>query len=333
MWLLRWVPILFLGNVFTSAMPVTKSHRLRLPFVPFPEDLKNGARSSLAIEWSIKNGSLYANENRVYPPSATMQLRVPLLEGTGQTHLSGKTVDISYILDNRPLSTHKVGFTVRARLQFFDLNGNLVSPNAAVIDLRTYPNGHYHITRIRMGPAWGSDKDGGFTQNSPPWVVKYWRTQYGFIFEPKPTSPIHNLIPAMDPSSNENTGKVTSNETAVKDKSGLSISPFQAASSPASSNHHSGHSHPHHENCLKNSFMRIINHTILPAVIGAVVGVVACLVGFFLGHILMSLAIRFGWHKTQAQRLPTILDEKVTTPEKSPMVPQISIAPVSTSLV
>ncbi|CAG8284727.1 unnamed protein product [Penicillium salamii] len=310
---MRLWSILCLGSALALSIP---NHELRLPFAPSPDSLENGVRSTLSINWSIQNGSLYANENQVYPPSVTMQLRAPLYEADT---LTDKSVELSYTLDTRPLSTDQVGAVagmVRVRVELLDLHGNLISPNAVAIDMLTYQDGDHHITRIRVEPARGGYQGDRFSQKSRPWVVKYWTTQFGSLFEKVNTDKIETETEAE-----------TEMRASLPDASApISVSKFSISSFWAAPEHANAHGrHPHHR--PGHSFRRIVRPIILPAIMGAVAGLAACLVGFFLGHLAMSFAVRAGW-KARAQ--PVM--EQGSVSEKSPMVPNIYVTDVTESV-
>jgi hypothetical protein len=258
-----------------------------------------------------------------------MQLRAPLLEGVDKTNPSDKTVEVSYTLDSRPLFTDRVGSVagmVRVRVEFLDLHGNLVSPHAVAVNLLTYQNGDYHITRVRVEPARGGDEEDRFTQKSRPWVVKYWRTQFGSIFEKtKTTVSTDDAKPVTESSVQNDAIKTSSSQSATgsESKSPFSVSSFWVAPAAAYPHHRSGHHDPHHGHRPKNSFMTIFSPVVLPAVLGATAGLVACLVGFFVGHLLMSLAMRLGWQKEPDCKSQNMSVEEGTASEKSPMVQHI----------
>jgi hypothetical protein len=243
-----------------------------------------------------------------------MQLRAPLYQ---DARLTDNSVDLSYTLDSCPLSTDQVGAVagiVRVRVELLDLHGNLVSPDAVVIDLLTYQDGNHHITRIRVEPARGD----GRSQRNRPWVVKYWKTQFGSFFESEEQS---TQPPAESPAT-----KVTTANHAVESESKFAISSFWAA--PPHANYR-GHRRPHHHR-PGNSFVRMVRPIILPAVLGAVAGLVACLVGFFIGHLIMSFAVRLGWKGPVQQR--TARAEQGTASEKSPMVPHVCVTDATESV-
>ncbi|KGO48115.1 hypothetical protein PEX1_041230 [Penicillium expansum] len=326
--------ILCLGSTLASS--IHDSHQLRLPFVPSSDNIEDGVRSRLSIDLSIQNGSLYANEYQLYPPSATMQLNAPLYEVTDRINPSDKTAELSYILETQPLPTNEIGSMadmIRVRVELFDLQGNLVSPDAVIVDLHAYQNGNYGMTRIRVEPARGSDQDGNFYQKSQAWVVNYWRTQFGSVFE-KPrsksrtTEPTHDSAPV--PKSPHNGAiKVINSGTTTESKSRF----FSFWATPAHLHHHAEHRRPHHSHHHKNSFMRIIRPIILPALLGTVAGLMACLVGFFVGSLLISLAVRLGWQKVPGDRSRIISVEEGMVSEKVSMMPHVYVTDTSESNV
>jgi hypothetical protein len=325
-----------------AATPI-KSHQLRLPFVPSPDDLETGVKSVLvgappqerryahanhpqSLDWSIKEGSLYANNDQVYPPSTTMQLTAPLYSTSHPTQ-SERSVQLSYTVDSRPLAANKVGSVagiVRVRVELLDLNGNLVSPDATVVDLVNYQDGSHHITRVRVQPARGGHQSDHFAQKSRPWVVKYWKTHVGSFFEAQTST----LEKEDHPAESENHGDVKDVSFDAKSKTAGYNSPFSISSfwatPPSYTNHRSGHRRPDHHHRPKNAFMRMLRPIILPAVLGAVAGLAACLLGFFIGSLLMSFSARVGW-KTSPRCSEEISLEEGTTSEKSPMVPRIHL--------
>ncbi|KAJ5961428.1 hypothetical protein N7501_006369 [Penicillium viridicatum] len=318
---------ILIGSALASSIP--DSHQLRLPFVPPSDNLENGVRSRLSIDLSIQNGSLYANEHQLYPPSAIMQLKAPLYEDPDQINPSGHTAELSYTLDTQPLPTNEIGSMadmIRVRIELFDLQGNLVSPDAVAIDLLAYQNGKYGMTRIRVEPARGSDQNDNTYQKSESWVVNYWRTQFGSAFD-KPgaksrtTTPTHDSAPATESSTKNRATKVITSGTATE--SGSKTHFFSFWATPAHLHHHTEHRRPHHKHHPKNSFMHIIRPIILPGLLGAAAGLLACLVGFFFGSLLMSLAVRLGWQKVPGHKSRIISVEEGEVSEKALMMPPV----------
>ncbi|KGO74219.1 hypothetical protein PITC_084660 [Penicillium italicum] len=327
---LLWA-ILNLGGAVALSIP--DSHQLRLPFVPSSDNIENGVRSRLSLGLSIQNGRLYANEHQLYPPSVTMQLNAPLYEDTDQINPSDKTAELSYTLETQPLPTNEIesmANMIRVRVELFDLQGNLVSPDAVTVDLLAYQNGKYGMTRIRVEPSRGSDQNGNFYPKSQSWVVNYWRTQFGSVFD-KPrtksrtTEPTHNSAPT-ESSVHNGAIKVVSGRTTTD--SGFETRFFSFWATPAHL-HHAEHRHPHHNHHHKNSFMRMIRPTILSALLGTAAGLMACLLGFFIGSLLMSLALRLGWQKVLGNRSRIISLEEAMVSEKTTMMPQVYVTDAS----
>ncbi|CAG8900818.1 unnamed protein product [Penicillium egyptiacum] len=320
--------ILCLGGAVASSIPAN-SHKLRLPFVPSSNDLENGVRSRLSMNLSIQNGSLYANEHQLYPPSEIMQLHVPLYESANQIHPSDKTVELSYTLETQPLPTDEMESTadmIRVRVELFDLQGNLVSPDAVAVDLLVFQNGKYEMTRIRVEPARGSDQDGHSYQKSQSWVMNYWRTQFGSIFDKpkrKTMAPTRNSAPVTKSSAQNSAIKIISSKATTD--SGSKTHFFSFWATPADLHHHTEHRRPHHNPHHKNSFMRIIRPIILPALLGIAAGLVACLVGFIIGRLLMSLGLCLGWPKILGDRSRIISEEEGMVSEKALVMPHVYV--------
>ncbi|CAI7643833.1 unnamed protein product [Penicillium glandicola] len=296
---LLWA-ILYMGSALASSIPYTNSHYLRLPFVPSPDDLENGVRSKL-----------------IYPPSVIMQLHAPLYEGANQINPSDKTVELSYTLESQTLPTNDMGSMadmIRVRVELFDLQGNLVSPHAVALDLLAYQNENYGIARIHVEPARSGDQDDHFSRNSQSWVIKYWTTQFGSIFDKsktKATVPTHDSARVTEPSAQKGSGNATNSRSETHF--------FSFWATPADPNYHSRHD----SHCSKDSFMHIARSLMLPILLGIIAGIVACLVGFIIGYLLMSLWVRLGSQWVLGHRSRIILVEEGTVSEKSPMMPLV----------
>ncbi|KAJ9489170.1 hypothetical protein VN97_g4107 [Penicillium thymicola] len=324
---------IFIGSAFASS--ILDAHQLRLPFVPHSDNLENGVRSRLSIDLSIQNGSLYANEHQLYPPSVIVQLNAPLYEDPDQINPSDNTVELFYTLETQPLPTNEIGSVadmIRVRIELFDLQGNLVSPDAVTVDLLAYQSGKYGMTRIRVEPARGSDQNDNTDQKSQSWVVNYWRTQFGSVFDKQRTksrtaTPIHDSAKATESSTQNGAIEVTTSGSATESASKTHFFSFWAT--PAHLHHHAEHRRPH----PKNSFMHIIRPIIIPALLGTVAGLLACLVGFFFGSLLMSLALRLGWREVLCHKSRIISVEEGAVSEKALMIPHVSATDTSESNV
>ncbi|EKV06920.1 hypothetical protein PDIG_75870 [Penicillium digitatum PHI26] len=254
-----------------------------------------------------------------------MQLNAPLYEDTDQIHPSDKTAELSYTLVTQPIPTNALGSMadmIRVRVELFDLQGNLVSPDAVLVDLLVYQNGKYGMTRIRVEPARGSDQEGTFYQKSQLWVVNYWRTQFGSIFDQSRTRTMglpHDSAPIMEPSAHKCAIKAIGSGTATDSTAKTRFFSFWAT--PAHLHHHTEH-RPHYSYHHKDSSVRTVRPIMIPALIGTAAGLMACLIGFFVGSLLMSLAVRLGWQMVLDHRSRIVSVEEGMVSEKAATMPQ-----------
>ena len=278
---------------------------------------------------SIQNGSLYANEHQLYPPSVIMQLNAPLYDSADQIDPSDNTVELSYTLDVEPLQNNDMGSIadmVRVRVELFDLQGNLVSPDAVAVDLLAYKSDKYEMTHIRVEPARGSDQSGHLYEKSQPWVINYWKTQFGSVFDKAKTT--ETTAPAPESSAQTDALKIISNENETRSAPETHFFSFWAT--PANLHRHAEHPHHHHHH-HKNSFMRIIRPIILPALLGIAAGLAACLVGFFIGQLLASLGVCIGWQRVLGHRSRIVSEEEGTVSEKASILLHVYVADTAES--
>ena len=145
----------------------------------------------------MTNGTLYANGDRVFPPSLAMQLHAPRYSSERDSRLDRHDVQLSYSLEARPLSTEEAGTTniVRIRVEVLDLNGEPVTPNAVVLDLGATVDGSHNISRIRLTPGRGlaEGRPHRHHHGHKPWHWKFWQHQVdallGEDFEGRPGYP------------------------------------------------------------------------------------------------------------------------------------------------
>lgn len=276
----------------------------------------------------MTNGSLYANDDQIFPPTVSMQLHAPQYRGQANAHVGGDDLELSYSLHARPLSSEEAGASskiVRVRVDLMDLQGEPVTPNAVVLDLLAYPDGSQRITRIRMEPGKGH-REG----HDRPWHMKFWQTQMaGIINKQKEDKQVSSLVQPSQNTTEESTQTSPSNPAQTDDSEevtqvGFIFSPYWSPSAYSHRGHGHGHRHSHHRD---RTFMRLVRPVILPAVLGAAAGLVACLVGFVIGHLCMSLSVRLGLRKNRQQRRSsTVHLEDGTRGEKSVlMVPEIYV--------
>ncbi|KAJ5169960.1 uncharacterized protein N7500_002743 [Penicillium coprophilum] len=188
--------MLCLGSVLGSFVPIFNFHQLQLPFVSSPDSLEMGMTWKLAMNFSLQEGGLYANEHRLYPPSGEMQLQAPLYNDASQYTHNGKTVQLSHSLETQIVHKSEIGTiedTTLVRIEFLDLRGNLVSPHAVAIHLHVCEDGKFEMDRFRIEPARSGSRGDSSLRKSPLWVVKYWELQSGTIsdtIENTPPAPV-----------------------------------------------------------------------------------------------------------------------------------------------
>ncbi|KAJ5174213.1 uncharacterized protein N7482_000090 [Penicillium canariense] len=298
------------------------------PYLPSlsPE---HDADTYLSLTWAVTNGSLYANEDQIFPPTMSMQLHAPQFRGQAQSRVGDDDLVLLYALSARPLSSEEVGATsqiVRVRVDLMDPQGAPVTPNAVVLDLLAHPDGSQRITRIRMEPGQGHRAG-----HDRPWHMKFWQTQMAAIVnynkkhpENQPASAAQHAHNATEDSTQSRpTGAAQTDDGSEEETQvGFIFSPYWSPSAYS----HPGHRHgrPHHRD---HSFMRLMRPVILPAVLGAAAGLVACLLGFLIGHLCMSLSVRLGLRKKrQHRRSGSGYVEDGTRGEKSSLVvPEIYV--------
>lgn len=279
----------------------------------------------------MTNGSLYANNDQIFPPTVSMQVHAPQYRGLANARVGEEDLELSYSLHARPLSSEEAGATskiVRVRVDLMDLQGEPVTPNAVVLDLLAHPDGSQRITRIRMEPGRGH-REG----HDRPWHMKFWQTQMAGIInhsnkqkEDKqasvPIQPSQSTTEESTQTRPNDAAQTNDNEEVTQ--VGFIFSPYWSPSAYSHRGHGHGHRHGHHRD---RTFMRLVRPVILPAVLGAAAGLVACLVGFIIGHLFMSLSVRLGLRKDKKQRRPSAVHlEDGTRGEKSVlMVPEIYV--------
>lgn len=282
-----------------------------------------------SLKWSIINGSLYANEDRVFPPSMSMQLHAPRREGPEKVLVGKEEVDVSYALEARPLSSRENGSTsqiVRVRVDLCDSEGEPVTPQAVVLDLLAHPDGTPRIARVRMEP--GKRYGERPPHRDRPWTMKFWQIQMGAFFKNVEDRPISSLKHDSQPPSHDlepshpQPATDVASSTEPESQLGFISSPYW---SPTTYSHHS-HRHPHNRQ-PSGTFMRLVRPVILPAVLGAAAGLMACLLGFLIGHAFMSLSVLLGFRKPH-RRSRTASIEDGTLSEKARFVSTIHLTEV-----
>ncbi|KAJ5261062.1 hypothetical protein N7478_011657 [Penicillium angulare] len=350
---LPWSALGLVGAI-ASSIPLASSHEIHLAYFPVTTGSDAQTDSYLSVEWSIKGGSLFANNDRVFPPSTSMQVHAPQYDGPQKTRNS-KQRELYYSLDARPLSTHEFGAPnsiVQISVELLDQQGNNVTPNTVVLDLLDHPDGNMRITRLRTEPR--KSKQSTHSENEQSWQMKYWQSEVGRVAKHPNTQDLSSDWESTSESELKSTSTSTSTSDTTDDSnpsqsqsknankppkpSGVSVaskvgyifSPYFApASYSESHSHHRHHGQPRPD----QTFMHIIRPVIFPAILGAIAGLIACLLGFFIGHLLMSVSYRLGLCKKQQRqrrhrRSKDSLLEEGTILEKAELVPTIIVTEI-----
>ncbi|KAJ5448580.1 hypothetical protein N7445_003401 [Penicillium cf. griseofulvum] len=275
---LLW-PILCLGSAFAFTIEHPHSKILQLPFVPSRNDLIHGITSSFSINFSFQKGGLYANDHQLYPPSTTTTLQVLLYKDQSQNELSGKTVGLAYTLKPQPIHANKMPIvprTIHVRVEFLDIQGNLVSPHAVAIRLYVDQDRKYKSGSFRVEPAHTGHRDHHRSQKTQPWVIKYWDGRLDTIKTTAPNPTINGI------------------ETGSASKS--QFLPFWT--SVVDPRYHPEY-RPLDYNPDNESPISIIRDIVVPTLLGIVTGLVVCLVVFLIGYL-----GRFLWAHVRGQKEP-----------------------------
>lgn len=332
----HWSP-LYIAGAIASAIPYASSHELHLPYLPslVPE---NPVETYLSLKWAIQNGSLYANNDRVFPPAMSMQLHAPLYESHRNIPLEQEDIKMSYSITARPIPSGENGSRseiLRIHVELLDNEGRPVTPNAVALDLLDHPDGTHRITRVRLESTRAEVKP-------KPWQMTYWKSQVDSLFnqkdkptlssttnsqsKPKPT--LAKSKPGKEESKSKSESESESDST---DSVGYIFSPYFSPSTwivPSEKGHH-GKSHTHHHHHHKDdSFLRLIRPVILPAMLGIGAGLVACLFGFCAGHLIMAISARLGFCKKRTyhrrlRSIPPCLEEGYPAEKALFVIPEV----------
>ncbi|KAJ5391108.1 hypothetical protein N7509_006598 [Penicillium cosmopolitanum] len=175
----HWSPLCIAGAI-ASVIPCASSHELHLPYLPTLEP-ENPVETYMSIKWAIQNGSLYANNDQVFPPVMSMQLHAPLYETHRDIPIEQEDIKVSYSVKARLIPAGDNGSKneiLRIRIELLDQEGRPVTPHLVSLDLLDHPDGTYRITRIRLDSPRGS-------RRPRPWQMKFWQSQVNTLFNQK----------------------------------------------------------------------------------------------------------------------------------------------------
>ncbi|KAJ5579439.1 hypothetical protein N7450_008306 [Penicillium hetheringtonii] len=287
-----WTSLCIVGAI-ASAIPYTSAHEVHLPYLPSLEP-ENPTNTYLSIKWTIKDGSLYANNDQIFPPVMSMQMHAPLYDSDHKVALQEEDIHLYYSLNARPIPASDIGALhdiLRINVELIDKEGRPVTPMLWLLICSIPP------------------------MELIPWQMKFWKTQVNTLLnhhQPElsssSTSSPQSSTPKLQSTQNKGTTKSSSNHqpesTSTPENEsqvGYMFSPYGSTYIVSNNGgHHRGHHHPHHHHG-QDSFMRLVRPVILPAMMGIGAGLLACLVGFCVGHLVISLATRLGFYKRGSQ--------------------------------
>ncbi|KAJ5814539.1 hypothetical protein N7474_006316 [Penicillium riverlandense] len=293
----------------------SSAHELLLPYLPHSSyddaSLKSAAKSYLSIIWSVQNGIVCANDDPIFPPSASMRLHAPQYRDSNEALLDDDSI-LSYSLDVRPLSTEGSGMAaglMRLRVELLDLHGMPVTTNAVVVDLLRSGDGDNIIKSVGIGPG-STYRETRPVSKPRPWQMNWWSSKVDSLLSSVQSS-TQNDAP---PSGTANSPYAASTPYAAsKSFQGDDIfSPFRSSPSPT------GSDFPHHS--------RTWRAFVLPIALGAMAGTLAYAGGFVIGMIGMSLSARRSHrdrrHRRRRSRVPSV-DNGIFVEKKRVRMPDI----------
>jgi hypothetical protein len=104
-------------------------------------------------------------------------------------------VELAYVLKTQTIHASKIPTapdTIHVRVEFLDLQDNLVSPHAVTISLYVDQDGKYKSASFRIEPAHIGHRDHHLSRETQPWGIKYWDGRLHAIKTTVPNSDSEN---------------------------------------------------------------------------------------------------------------------------------------------
>ncbi|KAJ5752975.1 hypothetical protein N7520_009892 [Penicillium odoratum] len=111
-----WATV-FLGSDIVSSTLVSIARETYLPYFP-SVGLESVANSYLYLNWAVVNGSLFANDDCVFPPLRPMRLHAPRRDDPANIPSKEDIVELSYALEAQPLPDKNGSVPTFIRSQF-----------------------------------------------------------------------------------------------------------------------------------------------------------------------------------------------------------------------
>jgi hypothetical protein len=264
-----------------------------------------------SLNWAILNGSLFANNDRVFPPTMSMQLHAPRREDPAKTPSKDDMIELSYALEARPLpeSRESIPTFIRVRLDLLDLKGASVTADTVVVDLLCQADGSTAISQIRSEP--NQRHSGGRSYSNRPWYVNLLSTISSK--DKQNLSSDEHMQPTISSASNGNKPDHLQSVGVTGSSAPDSESPL-GLSSYWSPTIYSGH--------RDRSLMQLMHPFILPILLGAIIGLSAWLSGFVLASLFISLYACLIHRKKEGRRIPTGVVEDGISSKKGQILPR-----------
>ena len=297
-------------NSWAVALPNTPdSHAIRLPCAPCsfadltcsqdnkpnaylvrqPQPLHSCLRKLTetiqTVKFAMKNGTLFANHQSIFPISMPMQF--PAVRHWGsKTSSETEDVVLEYAMNVQQFPPHVdavVGDVYRLSMRLLDLHGRPATPNIVTIGIVRNVEAKLLISHIQLESDAAAQRHGSHRGGYKSWkMMKYWKSQLG-AYMVTVKEAVKNRLPA----SSRPAGSDVILDDHHKSEQDLDSKPdtrFRILSfyqfnyaSP-----HDGHRH----------FFRLVRPIILPAFLGIMAGFAACVIGFGLGRIVASVYFR-----------------------------------------
>ncbi|KAJ5935466.1 hypothetical protein N7466_005013 [Penicillium verhagenii] len=300
-----------LGGTIVSSIPLSISHETYLPYFP-SVDHESVAKSYLYLDWAVDNGSLFANNDRIFPPSIPMQLYVPRQKDTTQTPSTDDIIGLFYALEVRPLPERpdSTPTFIRIRVNLLDSQGASVTDEIVVVDLLRQHDGSTIISQIRLDSIQRHGDDG--YNSVEPCYMNLWSKLFS---KDKNLCSGESLQPAINIANNGNNPNYP--QSAYETVIGPSDSPHALGFLPSlSSPIYSGH-----PDC---SFTRLMQPFILQVFLGAMLGLIFWLSGFALVSFLCLFTRVLAIARKKVVGYKLGLSRMQSAPKRGKILPQTS---------
>ncbi|KAJ5267316.1 hypothetical protein N7478_010124 [Penicillium angulare] len=151
-----WASLIRFGTIATLAAALSASHDIHMPYMRERKPAHE-ALYYVPIVWSVHDGDLLANGDRVFPPTSSMTIDAELCAYS--KGCIGAYVSLKYSLEPSTM-LHSKGRTddaptkegVRVLVGLTDRTGEPITPSFIAVEVTGYHGDAMHITAIRLIP-------------------------------------------------------------------------------------------------------------------------------------------------------------------------------------